>query len=130
VRGYLGSDRWQDRVSALKHLSNDDISTDEFEELPRFIDSPWIAERYWLAKATGNSRSKESGQIALSLLNDPQPNVVCMALYSLGKRGNPTVIPKIIHKINTSDHWYVQWYAYKALKRLGWKQQMAWEQQK
>ncbi len=29
---------------------------------------------------------------------------------------------EIISRINNYDHWYVQWYAYKALKRLGWTQ--------
>ncbi|MDO9264499.1 MAG: HEAT repeat domain-containing protein, partial [Desulfosalsimonadaceae bacterium] len=110
--------------------SDDGIPIDGLEELQRLIPSPWIAERYWLAKATANSRSPQSGKIALSLLDDPQPNVACMALYSLGKQGNPAVIPTIIHKINTSDHWYVQWYAYKALKRLGWRQQTRQEQPK
>ncbi|MFZ2633719.1 MAG: hypothetical protein WA081_13175 [Desulfosalsimonadaceae bacterium] len=132
TRRYLGSDQWQDRVSALKYISDSDdgIPIDGLEELPRLVHSPWIAERYWLAKVTGNSRSPQSGQITLSLLDDPQPNVACMALYSLGKRGKPAVIPQIIHKINTSGHWYVQWYAYKALKRLGWEQQIGPELQK
>jgi len=25
-------------------------------------------------------------------------------------------------RIKTSDHWYKQWYAYRTLRRLGWKQ--------
>ena len=59
----------------------------------------------------------------LSLLNDPQHNVVCMAFYGLGRRGEERAIQKIIGRIQSSDHWYEQWYGYKALKQLGWRQQ-------
>ncbi len=127
IRRYLSSDRWQDRVNALKYLSDNEIPIDGFNGIFKMLDSPWIAERYWLAKATGNSRSMESGRIALTLLNDAQPNVVCMALFSLGNGHQPMVIPEIINKINTSYHWYVQWYGYKALKRLGWRRQIGQE---
>jgi HEAT repeat protein len=58
----------------------------------------------------------------LTLLDDPHPNIVSMAFYSLGQRGNRQAVPKIMKKIETSDHWYNQWYAYRALKSLGWRQ--------
>ncbi|RJP86055.1 MAG: HEAT repeat domain-containing protein [Desulfobacteraceae bacterium] len=130
ISRYLESDRWQDRVSALKCISNDDIPIDGLNELFRLVDSPWTAERYWLAKSLSNSRSPKTGQLALILLNDPQPNVECMALFSLGNRNQPAAIPEIQRKMASSDHWYVQWYGYKALKRLGWKQQIGQEQPK
>jgi len=135
MKRYLDSNRWQDRVSALKYLANEDVSEeiaeniamDETGNLFRLTTSPWIAERYWLAKAAGNSPLLTSKHIALRLLEDDQPNVACMALYSLGKQGDTTVIPLIIDHIKESTHWYVQWYAYKAIKRLGWKQPAVWK---
>jgi HEAT repeat protein len=81
-----------------------------------------IAERYWLAKVLGSSRSMKSYQLILRLLDDPQPNVVCMAMFSLGRQHQPNAEHEILRRIKTYDHWYVQWYAYKALKRLGWTQ--------
>ena len=48
---------------------------------------------------------------------------VSMAMYSLGKRQDADAVNEIVYRINISDHWYVQWYAYRALKRLGWTQE-------
>ncbi|MBC2715538.1 MAG: HEAT repeat domain-containing protein [Desulfobacteraceae bacterium] len=128
---YLKSDIWQDRVAALKAISDQNLRIERYiepDQLDRLIQGPLIAERYWLAKTLGSSRSPESYQLILRLLDDPQPNVVCMAMYSLGKQNHfkaPDEIAttEIIRRIKSSEHWYVQWYAYKALKRLGWTQE-------
>jgi HEAT repeat protein len=48
--------------------------------------------------------------------------VVTQALYALGERKNPVAVQEILRFIKASDHWYCQWYAYKALRKLGWKQ--------
>jgi hypothetical protein len=45
-----------------------------------------------------------------------------MAFQAAGKRGRKDWIPEIIERILTSHHWYNQWYAYRALKALGWYQ--------
>ncbi len=125
---YLKSDNWQDRVDALKAISDQNLRIDRYIDPGVLVQSPMIAERYWLAKNLGTSRSPESYQLILKLMDDPQPNVVCMAMYSLGKRNHLRVPDKImtyeiIRRIKASEHWYVQWYAYKALKRLGWTQE-------
>lgn len=125
---YLKSHIWQDRTAALKTISDQNLRIDRYMEqgqLDRSIQSPLIAERYWLAKTLGSSRTIDTYQLILKLLDDPQPNVMCMAMYSLGKQKHlksSIVIDEIISRIKTSRHWYVQWYAYKALKRLGWIQ--------
>ena len=124
----LKSDHWQQRVGALKAISELNLSVQHLEmnQFERFIQSPLIAERYWVAKALGSNRSKNSYQLILKLLDDPQPNVVCMAMYSLGKQNHlktSIVIDEIISRIKISEHWYVQWYAYKTLKRLRWTQE-------
>lgn len=120
----LKSDYWQQRVSALKAISELNLLLQYLErnQLELFISSPLITERYWVAKALGNNRSTKSYQLILELLDDPQPNVVCMAMYSLGKQHQTDAENEILSRINNYDHWYVQWYAYKALKRLGWTQ--------
>jgi len=122
IKKYLKSDDWRKRMSALKYISDKNISFDHFSGTKLMIDSPWIPERYWLAKSMSNSRTKASYNILRKLLNDPHPNVVCMAMYSLGKRDKSVAVPEILQRIKSSDHWYVQWYAYNALKRLGWNQ--------
>jgi hypothetical protein len=40
----------------------------------------------------------------------------------LGEGGHRDDIPPILSKIETSHNWYEQWYAYRALRRLGWSQ--------
>jgi HEAT repeat protein len=58
----------------------------------------------------------------LALLDDPCPNVVSTAFYAIGQRRDKRAINEIIKRIEVSDDWYNQWYAYKALRNLGWKQ--------
>jgi HEAT repeat protein len=84
--------------------------------------SPHIPERYWLVKALGVSRQPETYKDLMRFVDDPHPNVVRMAFDSLGQRGDTSAINVIMKRIETSDHWYEQWYAYKALRKLGWKQ--------
>ena len=75
-----------------------------------------------LAKALGVSRTPDTRESLHRLLDDPHFNVVCMAMDSLGRRGNRADIPLIVSKIEASHNWYEQWYAYRALRRLGWRQ--------
>jgi len=70
----------------------------------------------------GVSREPETFKDLLAFLDDPHPNVVSMAFYALGQRGNRRVVNELIKRIATSDDWYNQWYAYKALRSLRWKQ--------
>jgi HEAT repeat protein len=81
-----------------------------------------VPERYWLARALGVSRHPETYPNLLAFLDDAHPNVVSMAFYALGQRGDRRAIKEILRRIETSDHWYNQWYAYRALRQLGWKQ--------
>jgi HEAT repeat protein len=36
--------------------------------------------------------------------------------------GNRQAIDQVMRIMETSDDWYSQWYAYRALRSLGWKQ--------
>ncbi|MEE9613199.1 MAG: HEAT repeat domain-containing protein, partial [Desulfatiglandales bacterium] len=58
----------------------------------------------------------------LAFLDDPQPNVVSKTFYALGQRGDRRAVKEIIKRVETSDDWDNQWYAYKALRTLGWTQ--------
>jgi hypothetical protein len=118
----LSSDRWQNRVAALKIIERKGLEVKQFQAYPRLLTSPHIAERYWLVRTLANSRNPATYRDLISFLNDTHPNVFSMALYALGKRGNKQAISKIIPIIETSNDWYNQWYAYKALRALGWRQ--------
>jgi hypothetical protein len=118
----LESERWQDRVAALKIMQDEPIDVATFRTYRKMRASPHIAERCWLARALGISRKPEIYDDLIALLDDPSPNVVSMAFYALGKKGDRRAIKEIMTRIEASDNWYNQWYAYKALRKLGWKQ--------
>ena len=118
----LNSDRWQNRVAALKVIEKEDLEIMQFQAYPDLLTSPHTAERYWIARALAVSRDPATYSDLLNFLNDTHRNVFSTALYALGKRGNKLAIHKIVSIIRTSDDWYSQWYAYKALRDLGWRQ--------
>jgi hypothetical protein len=123
IRENLEQAGWQQRVALLKHIAAQGGEVGTLSVYKEMLTSPNTAERYWLARALGKSRRPETYDDLLSLLNDPQHNVVCMAFYGLGHRGEERAIQKIITRIQSSDHWYEQWYGYRALKSLGWRQE-------
>jgi HEAT repeat protein len=98
------------------------IDPSQFKAYPGFLKSPRIVERYWIARALAHGLGEKIYADLTRMLKDPSPNVVCMALKSFGKRRDRQAIPLILELMKKSDHWYVQWHAYNALKRLGWRQ--------
>jgi hypothetical protein len=118
----MGSTYWQDRVAALKLIQQNRLEIGDYHSYKDMLNSPNIPERYWLARVLGTSRRPETYKDLLVFLDDPYPNVVCMALYSLGQRGRKRIVREIVKRIEISDHWYEQWYAYRALRTLGWTQ--------
>jgi len=118
----LVSKSWQKRVAALRIIERKGLEVSNFPPYPRLLASAHIAERYWLVRGLAVSRRPETYRDLLAFLGDPHPNVVSMAFYGLGKRRDIRGVSEILTRIKTSDHWYNQWYAYKALRALGWKQ--------
>jgi hypothetical protein len=118
----LRSHRWQERVAALKFIGDKGLEIARFPSYQEIRKSPHVPERYWLARSLGVSRKEETYQDLLAFLDDLHPNVVSMAFFALGQRGDRRAIPEIKQRMETSYDWYNQWYAYKALKALGWKQ--------
>jgi len=110
------------RIAALKTIADKHLKLTNFQHYKTILDSPHIAERYWAARAMGEDRNVKSSRDLLALLDDAHPNVVCQAFYALGQRGDKNAVPEILQRIKKSDHWYVQWYAYRALRKLKWKQ--------
>ena len=116
---------WRDRVAALKRIEQLQLEITAYPSYQKSIASRHLPERYWLAHALGSSKEDHTIDDLFTLLGDPQPNVVCQALYALGNRGGDKrsdIIAKILKKIRSTDSWYVQRYAYLALRSLGWRQ--------
>ncbi|RJP78700.1 MAG: HEAT repeat domain-containing protein [Desulfobacteraceae bacterium] len=112
------------RIKALRYIVDQTMDITLFPESETLAINGTIPERYWIAKALSRSRNPDSRNTLLRLLEDNHFNVVCMALHSMGKQGRKTDIPIILEKIQSSNNWYVQWYAYKALRNLGWYQKI------
>lgn len=122
IQESLSSDDWRDQRSALKAIVNDSMDPLDFDIGERIVFSPHIPVRYWYASALGNSRNKAAGQALVRMIDDPHPNVVCAAYSGLGRSGHRQYAGDIKTRILLSDHWYIQWYAYRALRQLGWTQ--------
>ena len=116
------SERWQTRVAALKIIAEKGMEIGDFPIYNRMLSSPSIPERCWFVRALSMSRKDETFKDLMTFLDDPNPNAVSLAFYALGQRGDTGVIKEIIKRIETSEYWYTQLYAYHALTRLGWRQ--------
>ena len=122
LKAALSSERFQTRVAALIKIYDHKLEIANLSNYKNSINSRHISERYWLARALAVSKHPMTYKDLIKLLNDSHPNVQCQALYGLGNRKQPLAITPIYHLIKASDHWYIQWYGYKALRRLGWVQ--------
>lgn len=110
------------RARAIRKIMADKIDIAVFKGYETARHSPFMPERYYLARAMGKSRDNRSYALLTEMLKDKSPNVVCQALWALGQKGRPQGADIIINTIKTADHWYVQWYGYRALRKLGWVQ--------
>lgn len=122
IEGAMQKDRWQDNVTALREIYMKEL---EIMDYPNYInkkDSPHIPVRYWLVKALGVSKKKETYNDLFYFLDDPYPNVVCQALEAIGQRGDMKDIEIIVQRMSKSPHLYVQFNAYRTMRDLGWKQ--------
>jgi hypothetical protein len=104
----LNSEHWQKRIEALKIIGQKRIEIGNFPGYQLLLKGPRIPERYWLVRALGASRRSDTYEDLLTFLDDPHPNVVGIAFYALGQRGDIRAIKEIIKRIETSDHWYNQ----------------------
>jgi len=110
------------RVKALKNLNKRKAEVGNYNAYQSLLKSTYVPELYYLMKALGLSRKSETYNDLLTFLDNPNLNVVYMAFSAIGQRGDKSAVKIILKKIELSDNWYCQWYAYQALRTLGWKQ--------
>ncbi len=116
----LISESWPQRVAALRFIEANKIDIGRYPEYKTLLDSPLVVERYWLARAMAHSRAPDTYFDLKEMMDDAHPNVTCQVYFALGHRGNRSAIGPIRTQIALSNHWYAQWYGYRALRRLGW----------
>ena len=118
----IASENWQDQAAAMQYLEKNGLDLDNAQAYAAIVTSPYVPVRYWAARALAVSRRPETYNYLMTLAHDLHVNVVCQALYGLGKRGRRQAVAEIISIIKTSQSWYVQRYGYNALRMLGWRQ--------
>lgn len=121
----LTANAWPMRVAALRHIEKQGLEMADYPQYKTLLTSEMPVERYWLARALAVSRSTSTFTDLVSLVKDRHPNVRCQVYYALGKRGHRRAIQTIKAQMFVSDHWYTQWYGYRALRRLGWHQDLS-----
>lgn len=87
--------------------------------------SPDPRVRRLLARGLGASRSPEAPRVLEALLADPQLSVRTAAIEALALHGGPSAREALLAVLSRSHTWYDQFYAYRALRSLGWKQTAA-----
>ncbi|MDY7032142.1 MAG: HEAT repeat domain-containing protein [Thermodesulfobacteriota bacterium] len=118
----LQSENKLERIASLKFIVRNRLEITEYKAYKKTMKSSYVPETYWTVRALGSSRSPQVFDDLVGFLNSPHDNVVCMAYHALGKRGDRKAVDVILKRIKMSNHWYRQWYAYRALRNLGWKQ--------
>ena len=118
----LASENWQMRLAALKLIEQNGLEIANYRGYPVLQANRLPQERYWLVRALAYSRRPEVHRVLVGFLNDENLNVRTMALHALGLRRDSKAIGPILARIEKSNSWYEQMYAYRALRKLGWKQ--------
>jgi hypothetical protein len=118
----LQSDDRNHRLAALRQIESQKLDITGISDYRHLMVSDEVAVRYWLARALAHSRGPSAFRNLLILIRDPHPNVVCQAYYALGQRGDRKAVEPIKTQMLQSEHWYTQFYGYRAIRKLGWRQ--------
>jgi len=111
----------QTALSALSHARGGDVSATE--EIARAAAHESALVRYRAAMAAPRVRHPFLKRDILTRLSkDKDTNVVCQALGAMGETRDRSYITLIEEAVRTRPEWYVQWYGYRAMRRLGWQQ--------
>lgn len=93
------------------------------EVISRAAAHPSTLVRYRAALAAPRIRDPRLRRHILATLSrDPDTNVVCQALGAMGQTKDSTYLIPLEEAVRTRPEWYVQWYGYRAMGRLGWHQ--------
>ena len=122
VGSYLSCDGAMKRLQALRRINDSKLEITQFNNYMATLTEKSVPERYWAVRALGGSHSKAAYDQLVVFLDSTDINIACMAYLALGMMKDTRAVHEIIRRIGVSQKWYVQWYAYKALRRLKWRQ--------
>ena len=118
----------RERLAALRYIHAEGLDITCFPGYEDLLQTPDPAHRYWLIKALGKSRAPVAATALARFLASDSAYLVCKAIEAgavQAERQEPQTRQRyreqLVRKMETSPNWYVQFYAYKAARRLGWK---------
>ncbi len=120
IKAGIASGDTEEQRRALESVLRYKLDITRFIGYRSILESPVLYHRYLITRALAFSRSPAARNDIRILLEDPEMFIVYNAFDTVGRLGYRNMIPYILDRIRASDQWYVQWYAYRALKRLGW----------
>jgi hypothetical protein len=118
----MASESWQTRVAALREIAHLGLDVGAYPEYAAILRSPHPQERYWLAQTLAIGANPAASAGLAVLLEDPSLNVRTQAVEAIARRRDRAAAPAILSRLKTSQDWYFQLYAYRALRALGWNQ--------
>jgi hypothetical protein len=120
----FSSQHIEDRIRAMHfmYLRGIDITAYSSKARARIIKSRHTADRFWYAKALQYADRDKTWHEVVRLINDPFLTVSYTAVSIIDRWHNRPVRELLVTVLRTSKKWYVQWYAYKVLRKIGWRQ--------
>lgn len=107
-------------LSALSDPAKGD--TARTEAILAASDHPSALVRYRAALAVPRIRHPLlKRDLLVRLVSDRDINVVCQALGAMGDTGDRQYLTGVEGVVRSRPEWYVQWYGYRAMGRLGWR---------
>lgn len=115
----------REKIAALRFIYRQGLDIQNFDGYQQVAEDGDFAEQYWLLKNYGHSHQPEVLNHIIAALDSRSAYVVCKAMESLRQQVGtiePSAVKRLLlRELTASDNWYIQLYAYKFLRDLGWK---------
>ncbi len=122
-RMLMDGTRWE-KIAALKYMFENKVDIARVQGLRKLLDTPDYAQRYWIIRNLGNSRHPGVIPLIVRLIKSEPGYLACKAIeaagMAMGIREREFVKDALVNKLQSSRHWYVQYYAYTVLRKMGW----------
>ena len=117
----------KERIAALRYIHDKRLDISGFKGYRKLASDTDFAQRYWLINSLGNSRDPAVTGMLYPFLESTSAYIVCKTLAAVADRGRAgdagsrqRNLNLILEKMRATDNWYVQFYAYKAARSMGW----------
>ncbi len=117
----------KERIVALRFIHDNRLDIAGFPGYQKLLTTTDFAQRYWLVSNLGNSRAPEATRAIFRFLESDSAYIICKAIAAIADRfenldgkTQESYREVVLEKMQSTDNWYVQFYAFKDSRRLGW----------